>query len=250
MNIIITGASSGIGKAIAVRFFKQFPQANFWLLARRTDSLQELKDTFPDINIRYSQLDVRQRNAVQQWAAQLTDTWRSVDILVNNAGLALGAGPIHQGDIDDWDTMIDTNLKGLLYITKAVVPLMIKQSKGHILNMGSTAGKIVYTGGNVYCATKFAVDALGQAMRMDLLEHNIKVTNINPGMVLSEFSIVRFKGDTQQADKVYEGFEVLKPEDIAEIAAFCCSLPQHVCINDLTVTCTQQANSIYKHAKS
>lgn len=250
MNIIITGASSGIGRAIAVRFFEQFPQANFWLLARRAAALEALKEEFPNHSILHSTLDVRDRKSVELWAQDLQEQWTSVDVLVNNAGLALGSSLIQDGDPDDWDTMIDTNVKGLLYITRSVVPMMVSQSSGHILNIGSTAGKIVYTAGNVYCATKFAVDALGQAMRMDLLEHNIKVTNINPGMVQSEFSVVRYKGDQQKADSVYDGFQVLTPEDIAQIAAFCCSLPPHVCINDLTVTCTQQANSIYKHAKS
>lgn len=249
MNIIITGASSGIGRAIAVRLFEQFPQANFWLLARRVSALEAIKNEFPNQAIRYSALDVRDRAAVEQWGQNLKEEWTSVDILINNAGLALGASFIQDGDIDDWDTMIDTNIKGLLYITRTVVPMMVARSAGHIVNIGSTAGKIVYAGGNVYCATKFAVDALGQGMRMDLLEHDIKVTNINPGMVHSEFSVVRYKGDHEKADRVYEGFQVLAPEDIAHIAAFCCSLPPHVCINDLTVTCTQQANSIYKHAK-
>lgn len=250
MNIIITGASSGIGRAIAVRFFEQFPQANFWLLARRASALEALKEEFPNHAIQHSTLDVRDRKSVELWALDLQEQWTSVDVLVNNAGLALGSSLIQDGDPDDWDTMIDTNVKGLLYISRSVVPMMVAQRSGHILNIGSTAGKIVYTAGNVYCATKFAVDALGQAMRMDLLEHNIKVTNINPGMVQSEFSVVRYKGDQQKADSVYDGFHVLAPADIAQIAAFCCSLPPHVCINDLTVTCTQQANSIYKYAKS
>ena len=164
---------------------------------------------------------------------------------MNNAGLASGLSTIDDGDVDDWDLMIDTNVKGLLYVTKQVVPFMKKQGSGHIFNLGSTAGKLVYKNGNVYCATKYAVDALTQAMRIDLLVHKIKVTSINPGMAETEFSLVRFKGDDEKAKKVYQDITPLQAEDIANTVYYCATLPEHVCINDLTITCTEQANGMY-----
>lgn len=166
--------------------------------------------------------------------------------MVNNAGKALGLGPIQDGDIDEWDTMIDTNLKGLLYITRGIAPLMKARKQGHIINLGSTAAKYVYPNGNVYCATKHAVDALSESMRIDLLAYNIKVTAIHPGMVDTEFSLVRFNGDEQRAAATYQGFEPLHAEDIANTIYYCATLPPHVCINDLIITCTRQANGIFK----
>ena len=168
-----------------------------------------------------------------------------IDILVNNAGLASGLATIDEGDIDDWETMIDTNLKGLLYVTRQIAPMMRARAAGHIINIGSTAGKQVYKNGNVYCATKFAVDALNQAMRIDLLPYGIKVTAINPGMAETEFSLVRFHGDEERAKNMYTGINALQAEDIANIAWYCATLPPHVCINDLTVTCLTQATSVY-----
>lgn len=246
-NIIITGATSGFGKAIAEKFAEG--KHNLWLIGRREDRLSELKTELEQkgASVQISVLDIRDKDGVEAFASEVVKLWNRVDILINNAGLALGAGTVDEGNTDDWDIMIDTNIKGLLYMTRAISPLMRQQKKGHIINIGSTAGKVVYQGGNVYCATKFAVDALSQTMRIDLLPHHIKVTSINPGMAETEFSLVRFKGDEAQAKKVYEGFLPLSATDIADIVHYCAAgLPEHVCINDLTVTCTQQANSVYK----
>jgi 3-hydroxy acid dehydrogenase / malonic semialdehyde reductase len=246
MKIFITGATSGFGKAIAEKFATK--ENSLWLTGRRKERLEEIKKQLMETgaSVRISELDVRNKEMVNTLAEEISTEWGSVDILVNNAGLALGVSPIDEGNTDDWDTMLDTNVKGLLYVTRALSPLMRKQQSGHIINIGSTAGKVVYQNGNVYCATKFAVDALTQAMRIDLLPHNIKVTAINPGMAETEFSLVRFKGDAQKAEKTYDGFQALKAEDIADAVYYCATLPPHVCINDMTITCTQQANSIYK----
>jgi 3-hydroxy acid dehydrogenase/malonic semialdehyde reductase len=251
MKIIITGATSGFGKAIAESLAKE-GKHELWLVGRRGDRLQaiqeNLEQTYQTV-VHTSVVDVQQKNEVNQWAASVNSNWKHVDVLINNAGLALGMATVDKGSTDDWDTMIDTNIKGLLYVTRAIAPLMTSQRKGHIINMGSTAGKVAYANGNVYCATKFAVDALSQSMRIDLLPHNIKVTSINPGMAETEFSLVRFKGDLDKAAKTYDGFKALQAEDIAQAVHFCVHLPEHVCINDLTITCTQQANSIYKLAE-
>jgi NADP-dependent 3-hydroxy acid dehydrogenase YdfG len=169
----------------------------------------------------------------------------AIDILVNNAGLAAGLSSIEDGNTDDWDTMIDTNVKGLLYVTRQIAPMMKARAAGHIINIGSTAGKIAYKNGNVYCATKFAVDALNQSMRIDLLPYGIKVTAINPGMAETEFSLVRFKGDEERARGIYEGVHPLQATDIADAVWYSASLPPHVCINDLTMTCLTQANAYY-----
>ena len=184
---------------------------------------------------------------VFQQITALPDKWKAIDVLVNNAGLALGRDSFEDASLGDWDTMIDTNVKGLLYVSKAVLPLMIAKGKGHIINMGSTAAKEVYQNGNVYCASKFAVDAISKAQRIDLLPHKIKVTAIHPGAAETEFSLVRFKGDEEKSKAVYEGFEALHVEDIAELVYYCATLPAHVCINDLVVSCTAQANSIYTY---
>ncbi len=245
-TILVTGATSGFGNAIARLFAKN----NFKVIitGRRADRLQTLKE---ELEQQYSvpvitlQFDVRNRKATEQAIASLHDKVERIDILVNNAGLASGLSTIDDGDVDDWDLMIDTNVKGLLYVTKQVVPFMKKQGSGHIFNLGSTAGKLVYKNGNVYCATKYAVDALTQAMRIDLLVHKIKVTSINPGMAETEFSLVRFKGDDEKAKKVYQDITPLQAEDIANTVYYCATLPNHVCINDLTITCTEQANGIY-----
>ncbi len=177
----------------------------------------------------------------------LQNEWRNIDVLVNNAGLAAGRDPFDEASTDDWDAMIDTNVKGLLYVSKAVIPLMKTKQKGHIINIGSTAGKEVYKEGNVYCASKFAVNAISQAQRIDLLPHKIKVTCINPGAAETEFSLVRFKGDVSKANAVYEGYKALSAEDIANTVYYCSTLPEHVCINDLTITCLAQANSFYTY---
>lgn len=245
MKIFITGATSGFGKAIAERFAADGHE--LWLAGRRADRLDGLKEELgKSAQVYTSVLDVRDKASVAAVAAQLEAQWGALDVLVNNAGLALGLSTIDEGDTDDWDTMIDTNIKGLLYVTRSLAPLMRRQLSGHIINIGSTAGKVVYQSGNVYCATKFAVDALSQTTRIDLLPYNIKVTAINPGMAETEFSLVRYKGDSGKADSTYNGFEALRAEDIADVVHYCAGLPAHVCINDLTITCTQQANSVYK----
>lgn len=246
MKILITGATSGFGLAIAQKFASKGNE--LWLIGRRTARLLALKQELAvaDLVIHTTTIDVRDNAAVEILAQEVENVWGGIDVLVNNAGLALGLSSIDKGDINDWDTMIDTNVKGLLYITRALSPLMVKQNSGHIINIGSTAGKVAYANGNVYCATKFAVDALTQSMRIDLLPHRVKVTSINPGMAETEFSLVRFKGDVQKATATYNGFEVLTAIDIANAVHYCATLPPHVCINDMTITCTQQANSIYK----
>jgi NADP-dependent 3-hydroxy acid dehydrogenase YdfG len=244
--ILITGATSGFGKAIAEKF-----AANKWnciITGRRKERLQQIAEELSSkhqTQILPLVFDVRQKEEVFSQIENLPGEWRTIDVLVNNAGLALGRDTFDKASLDDWETMIDTNVKGLLYVSKAVLPLMIAKNKGHIINIGSTAAKEVYMNGNVYCATKHAVDAISKAQRMDLLPHKIKVTAIHPGAAETEFSIVRFKGDEQKANTVYEGFEPLHAEDIAEICYYCATLPEHVCINDLVVTCTAQANSFY-----
>ena len=187
--------------------------------------------------------DVRDNDEVVRNIESLPVEWRNIDVLVNNAGLAVGLNHIQDGILDDWERMIDTNIKGLLYVTRAVSPLMVARNSGHIVNICSVAGKEVYENGNVYCATKHAVDALSKAMRIDMLGHNIKVTNICPGAVETEFSIVRFKGDTQRAAGTYKGIEPLTGRDIAECIYFAVSLPEHVCINDMMIMPTAQADS-------
>ena len=245
--IFITGATSGFGKAIAEKF-----AANKWnciITGRRKERLQEVADNLLTHGIKVLPLvfDVQQKEEVFKHIQNLPDEWKAIDILVNNAGLALGRDSFDKASLDDWETMIDTNVKGLLYVSKAVLPYMIAKGKGHIINIGSTAGKEVYMNGNVYCASKHAADAISAAQRMDLLPHKIKVTVIHPGAADTEFSIVRFKGDREKSKAMYEGYEPLHAEDIAEICYYCATLPPHVCINDLVVTCTAQANSYYTY---
>jgi len=240
--IMITGATAGFGRATAVKFASN--GYNVIVTGRRKDRLDELEKDLSEFNIKVLKLnfDVRNREETVKAIETLPSGWKNIDILVNNAGLASGLSHIDDGDADDWDRMIDTNVKGLLYVTRAVSPLMVSRKKGHIFNISSIAGKEVYENGNVYCASKHAVDALSKAMRIDLLKHNIRVTNIAPGMAETEFSIVRFKGDSEKADAVYKGVDPLTAGDIAEVIYFCATLPVHVCINDLVITPTQQAN--------
>ena len=251
-TILITGATSGFGKAIAVRFAREIP-CRLILTGRRKERLEALKAELSQdgrCEVIILAFDIRDRNAVQQAAGELMEKGvESLDVLVNNAGLAAGFGPIDTGNPDDWEQMIDTNVKGLLYTTHSFLPFLKKSKAAHIINIGSTAGKGVYSNGNVYCATKHAVDALNKSMRIDLLPYGIKVTAINPGVAETEFSIVRFKGDEEKAKSVYEGYEPLLPEDIADVAWYCANLPKHVCINDLTMTCLTQADSHYKIKK-
>ena len=189
--------------------------------------------------------DVRDKNEVNKQMKDLPKEWQAIDILVNNAGLALGKDFFEEADMDDWETMIDTNVKGLLYMSRATIPYMVKKGNGHIINIGSVAGKDVYDKGNVYCATKHAVDSISRSMRIELLRHKIKVTAIHPGAAETEFSIVRFKGNENAAKQVYEGYDPLTGEDIADTVFYCASLPAHVCINDLTITPTAQADAFY-----
>ena len=244
--ILITGATSGFGKAIAEQFASS--GWNCILTGRRAERLasfsSELQTKFY-IKTLPLVFDVQNRKKVFDTFSNLPTEWQNIDVLVNNAGLALGRDSFENANLDDWDTMMDTNVKGMMYVTKAVLPFMIPRKKGHIINMGSVAGKEIYKDGNGYCASKFAVDALSKSMRIDLLPHRIKVTAIHPGAAETEFAIVRFKGDATKAKQVYDGFTPLQANDIANIAFYCANLPEHVCINDLVVTCTAQADAIY-----
>ena len=239
---LITGATSGIGEACAHLFAQQ--GYNLILLGRREKLLEKMAHHLADkyaIEEKKIQADVRDKENINYVLETLQPQWKNVDVLINNAGLSQGLDPIDKGNTDDWDTMIDTNIKGLLYVSKAVSGWMVEQKKGHIINIGSIAGKEVYPNGNVYCATKHAVDALNKAMRIDLLPYGIKVTAIHPGMVETEFSIVRFKGDEARAKKVYDGFEPLVAQDIADAIWFAVSRPAHVNVNDMVIMPTAQA---------
>jgi NADP-dependent 3-hydroxy acid dehydrogenase YdfG len=240
-TIMITGATAGFGRAIALKFAQN--GYDLIITGRRKERLDELEKELTKNKIKVLSLnfDVRNRSEVGSVIQKLPAEWKDIDILVNNAGLAVGLSHIDDGDMDDWDRMVDTNVKGLLYVTRAVAPLMVARNRGHIFNISSIAGKDVYENGNVYCASKSAVEALSKAMRIDLLKHSIRVTNIAPGMAETEFSLVRFKGDKEKADAVYKGVKALSAEDIAGVIYFCATLPEHVCINDLTITPTQQA---------
>jgi len=242
-TIMITGATTGFGKAIAVRFAEN--GYNIIITGRRKDLLDKLDKellALGEIKVHSLCFDVRKKEEVESVIGNLPEEWKNIDILVNNAGLAVGLDHIQNGNTDDWDRMIDTNVKGLLYVTRAVSPLMVARNKGHIFNIGSIAGKDVYENGNAYCASKFAVGALSRSMRIDMLKNNIKVTLIAPGMAETEFSLVRFKGDEQRAKNVYKGFDALTAEDIAGVVHYCATLPDHVCINELEITPTQQAS--------
>ena len=247
---LITGATSGFGEATA-----QLLAENGYKLiitGRRKERLEDLKKELADkfgTDVLALAFDVRSNDEVNKAINELPAEWKKIDVLVNNAGLAVGLEPIQDGCTDDWDRMIDTNIKGLLYTTRAVAPLMVEQGHGHIVNIGSTAGKDVYENGNVYCGTKFAVDAISKGTRIDLLKHNVKVTQICPGLAETEFSMVRFKGDEEKAKTTYKGIEAMTPEDIASIILYVISLPPHLCINDLVVSPTAQASAIYTYKK-
>ena len=248
---LVTGATSGIGEATAhILAANGF---NLIISGRREDRLTDLSEALLQehgTQCYRLNLDVRDREAVKTAIDKLPEQWRAIDVLVNNAGLASGLSPIESGDIDDWDRMIDTNIKGLLYVTRNVTPLMIERGKGHIINIGSIAGKEIYPNGNVYCATKHAVDALNKSMRLDLAHYPIKVSAVNPGAVETEFSLVRFHGDEAKAKMVYEGFENLVAADIADAIWYILSRPQHVNINDLTIMPTAQPMAKVIHRKS
>jgi NADP-dependent 3-hydroxy acid dehydrogenase YdfG len=247
-TILVTGATSGFGKAIAEKFASE--KWNCIITGRRKEKLEELATSLRNaygIQVLPLVFDVQDKEAVFSQLGNLPAEWQSIDVLVNNAGLALGRDSFEVANLNDWETMIDTNVKGVMYVTKAVLPYLTERKKGHIINIGSTAGKEVYKDGNAYCASKHAVDALSKAMRMDLLPYHLKVTVIHPGAAETEFSLVRFKGDENKADLVYDGYQALQANDIADIAYYTATLPAHVCINDLVVTCLAQANSFYLH---
>ncbi|MDR1983739.1 MAG: SDR family NAD(P)-dependent oxidoreductase [Prevotellaceae bacterium] len=245
---LVTGATSGIGKATAIMLADC--GFNLIITGRRNERLNELKS---QLEIKYKSealplcFDIRNRNEVCNAIENIPAKWKNISVLVNNAGLAVGLNHIQDGLFDDWERMIDTNIRGLLYITRCVAPMMIENKQGHIINIGSVAGKDVYENGNVYCATKYAVDALSKAMRIDMLKHNIKVTNVCPGAVETEFSIVRFKDDTERAKATYDRMTPLNGDDIANVIRFVISLPPHVCVNDIVVTPTSQANALIIH---
>jgi 3-hydroxy acid dehydrogenase/malonic semialdehyde reductase len=242
-TIFITGATSGFGQACAHAFAHETHR--LILAGRRADRLQSEADWLTKkhgVEVLTLNFDVRNRDAVKQAIDSMPEDWRGIDILINNAGLAAGSDPIQDGNPDDWEAMIDTNIKGLLYVTKNIFPLMLQSKCPHIVNIGSIAGKEVYAKGNVYCATKFAVDALTRAMRIDMLSHGIKVSQVAPGAAETEFSLVRYKGDADAAANVYKGFIPLQAEDIASAVIWITGLPAHVNINDLVIMPTAQAS--------
>ena len=238
---LITGATSGIGKATAYEFAEH--GINLILCGRRQERLNAIEEALRElVNIRTLNFDVRDKNAVNEAIDSLPSNFKKIDILINNAGNAHGLDPIQEGNLEDWDAMMDINVKGLLYVSKAVIPEMTKRKSGHIINIGSSAGKEVYPKGNVYCGSKHAVVAITEGMRIDLNPFGIKVSSVNPGLVETEFSKVRFKG-AKIADSVYKGYKALQPEDIAEVIYFTISRPEHVNLADILIFPTAQANS-------
>jgi len=243
-TILITGATAGIGRATANKFAD-----NNWsliLTGRRKERLDELKQVLEDqysVDVLTLQFDVRDHQAVQDFAHSLPDEWKAIDVLFNNAGLASGLNLIHEGDVADWDKMIDTNVKGLLYVSREISPLMVERGKGHIINVSSLAGKEVYPKGNVYASTKHAVEAITESMRIDMNETGVKVSSVSPGLVETEFSEVRFHGDRQKAKQVYQGYRPLKGEDVADVVYWQATAPDHVNIADVLVLSADQANS-------
>lgn len=249
-TVLITGASSGIGEACAQAFAAQ--NCQLILLARRLDRLEknaaQLKQQYR-IEILTAQHDVRDYEATAKFFNQLDAKWSDIDILINNAGLAAGADKFAQANLSDWEAMLDTNVKGLLYVTKSVLPTMINRNSGHIINLGSVAGHEVYPGGSVYCASKHAVDAITKGLKLDLLGTNIRISTVDPGMVETEFSVVRFKGDEDKAKSVYHGLTPLTPADVADAILYCASRPAHVNINEIILMPVNQASAqnIYRH---
>lgn len=240
---LITGATSGIGKAAAEKMAEE--GFDLIITGRREERLLQLEELLKSkgVDVLSLSFDIRNQQEVREAIQRLPVSWQNIEVLINNAGLAVGTTPLQDGIIDDWERMINTNVKGLLYITREIAPLMIKNQHGHIINISSIAGKEVYPGGNVYCATKHAVDALSKAMRIDMLQHNIRVTNIAPGMAETEFSLVRYKGDQSAADNVYAGMKPLSADDIADVIVFAVTRPAHVCLNDIVIMPTNQASS-------
>ena len=250
-TVLVTGATSGIGEATAIKFAEATNR--LIITGRRKERLHELAEHLVQeygIDVLPLCFDVRDRKQVEKHLGHLPEEWCNIDILINNAGLAAGLSHIDEGERDDWDQMIDTNVKGLLYVTRAIAPGMVKRGSGHIINISSIAGKEVYENGAVYCGSKHAVDAISRGMRIDLVKHNIKVTNVAPGMTETEFSLVRFRGDRERAATVYSGVQPLTGEDIAKVIFYCATLPPHVCINDVVITPTAQAGAHYTFRKS
>jgi serine 3-dehydrogenase len=247
-TVFITGASSGIGAACTRAFAAE--GARLLLCARRVERLEQLA---ADLRAEYSSavhvfaLDVRNRSAVEEALGGLPEEWAAIDILVNNAGLARGLDKLHEANVGDWEEMIDTNLKGLLYVSRRIIPGMVERKRGHIINIGSIAGHDPYPRGSVYNATKFAVDAVSRALRMDLVDTPLRVSSVDPGLVETEFSLVRFHGDREKADAVYSGIQVCTPDDIADAVMYCATRPPHVSVNQIIIMPTAQASSIIKH---
>jgi NADP-dependent 3-hydroxy acid dehydrogenase YdfG len=245
---LVTGATSGIGKATAEAFAEA--GINLILCGRRQERLDEVAGSLSaKVNVTTLLFDVRDKGSVHAMIGSLPDQWKNIDILVNNAGNAHGLGTLEEGDEDDWDSMIDGNVKGLLYVSKAIIPLMLERGKGHIINISSIAGKQTYVNGAVYCASKAAVEVLSEGMRLELTQHGIKVTNVAPGAVETEFSLVRFKGDEERAGKVYEGFEPLQAADIADAILYAVNAPSRVTIADLTILAGAQSAATVIHKK-
>ena len=248
--VFITGATSGIGKACAEAFANE--GANLILTARRVSVLSKFGNSISKkykIRTYTAKLDVRNNEEVKGVVTSLPKEWKKIDILINNAGLASGFSDIDEGNIEDWDVMMDTNVKGLLYVSRAILPSMVKRKKGHIINIGSIAGHFVYPKGNVYNASKFAVNAITRAMRLDLYQKDIKISTVDPGMVKTDFSLVRFKGNKERADKIYEGMKPLTAEDIADAVLYCATRPQHINIDEIMMTPTAQASAIHVKRK-
>jgi 3-hydroxy acid dehydrogenase / malonic semialdehyde reductase len=248
--VFVTGASAGIGEACAFAFARE--GARLLLAARRTDRLEKMRSELIENgakDVHAIGLDVRDRAAVERAVANLPEAWRAVDVLVNNAGLSRGLDKLYAGKAEDWDEMIDTNVKGLLYVTRAVVPGMVERGRGHVINMGSTAGEITYPNGAVYCATKAAERAINDGLRQDVLGTPVRVTSIDPGMVETDFSLVRYRGDEERAAKVYQGLTPLTPEDVADAIVWAATRPAHVNIARVVMTTIDQANSVMFNRK-
>jgi 3-hydroxy acid dehydrogenase/malonic semialdehyde reductase len=249
-TVLITGASSGIGRACAEGFAAR--GCRLVLVARREDRLDELAERLREerhVDVLTAVIDVRDRAAVDACVEGLPDGWRDIDILVNNAGLARGMSPLQEGEIQDWEEMIDTNIKGLLYVTRAVLPGMVARGRGHVINIGSIAGHEVYPGGNVYCASKHAVTALGRALGIDTLGTGVRVSSVDPGMVETEFSLVRFRGNSGRAAAVYDGLQALTGGDVAEAVIFCATRPPHANVRELILMPSEQAAAVHVHRR-